>query len=82
MRPPVSCRVVARSLKPSRPKSNDHVQAYFLRENILSHAGQKPMKKAAPQNRPFCCLWRRFQPGRTKNQLAQSTIAAPASSVR
>jgi hypothetical protein len=42
------CLVVAISLKPSRLKSNNLVQNYFLRENTFALAALFPKEKGGP----------------------------------
>ena len=49
---PVMCLVVAISLKPSRLKSNNLVQNYFLRENTFALAAIFPKEKGGPGGPP------------------------------
>ena len=50
---PVMCLVVAISLKPSRLKSNNLVQNYFLRENTFASAAMFPKEKGGPGGPPL-----------------------------
>jgi hypothetical protein len=50
---PVMCLVVAGSLKPSRLKSNNLVQNYFLTANIFALAGGFPKEKGGPGGPPL-----------------------------
>jgi hypothetical protein len=47
------CLVVAISLKPSRLKSNNLVQNYFLRENTFASAAMFPKEKGGPGGPPL-----------------------------